>query len=66
SVIGNSCHQIEKVPIVKQVRQFAKSTPLTSAHNIRRKRQYRESGFVLVPPTCQTCLKSKVGFGLPR
>jgi|AntRauTorckE5430_2_1112549.scaffolds.fasta_scaffold08160_2 hypothetical protein len=43
-----SCRQIEKVSIVRQVGQFAKSMPFTSARNTHRKRQYRESGFVLV------------------
>jgi len=43
-----SCDPIEKVPIVQQVSQFTKSTPLALSHNGNHKRQYRESGFVLV------------------
>jgi hypothetical protein len=44
----NSCDPIEKVPIVQQISQFTKSTPLAPSHNGNHKRQYRESGFVLV------------------
>ncbi|WP_394199510.1 hypothetical protein [Litoreibacter albidus] len=43
-----SCDPIEKVPIVQQISQFTKSTPLAPSHNGNHKRQYRESGFVLV------------------
>ncbi|MFK7941699.1 MAG: hypothetical protein AB8B85_02115, partial [Paracoccaceae bacterium] len=51
SDIETSCHRIEKVPIVREVRQFAKSAPLNSTRNTSQKRKYRESGFVLVPIT---------------
>jgi hypothetical protein len=44
-----SCDPIEKVPIVQQISQFTKSTPLAPSHNGNHKRQYRESGFVLGP-----------------
>lgn len=57
SAISPSCHQIEKVPIVRQVRQFAKPTPLTSARNTSNKRQYRESGFVHLPSENPTDLE---------
>jgi hypothetical protein len=49
SDVETSCRQIEKASIVRQVGQFAKSMHFTSARNTHHKRQYRESGFVLVP-----------------
>jgi hypothetical protein len=47
SVMGTSCQQIEKVPIVRQVRPSSKSTVKLMRHH-RHKRPYCESGFVLV------------------
>ncbi|WP_420013263.1 hypothetical protein [Tateyamaria sp.] len=45
----SSCLSIEKAPIVRQVRQFAKSTPLTSRRNTGHRRHCRASGFVPDP-----------------
>lgn len=53
SDIETSCRQIEKGSIVRQVGQFAKSMPFTSARNTHHKHQYRESGFVHVPHCCR-------------
>ena len=47
-VMGTSCPSIEKVPIVRQVRQISKCAAFRANSYTRKKRHCRGSGFVLV------------------
>jgi hypothetical protein len=49
SVMETSCQSIEKVPIVRQVRQNAKCAEFRSDHDTGHTRHCRASGFVLGP-----------------
>jgi len=59
-----SCLSIEKAPIVRQVRQFAKCATSGTMRNISHKRHCRASGFVLEPLATDAANNMNVGFQL--